>query len=227
VVAAGRSRERGAAVFVVVMVITLLAAIGIFAIRAASLATMASGHVREGAQAMHLAEYYTRAAIGELGDPALTAFYVGQLTNNQTEQCSVNKSVVATGVGSPACFKLMDADILRAIRRGFPTQTLLVAQTASEAGSLGPRLTSAGTSAAALESTFAVEMHDAYQEEANLSGMKAGDQTFHSWYITFTTFSEIRSAGSGSATFCPAPNMAATANLHAMRAHVTLPLVPN
>jgi hypothetical protein len=53
---ARRSAERGAALFIVVMVVVLLTAIGSFAVRATSLAQLGSGYSRRAASAFYLAE---------------------------------------------------------------------------------------------------------------------------------------------------------------------------
>src|SRR5882724_2064680 len=59
--------QRGAAVFIVVMVLTLLTAVGIFAVRSASLADTAAGFDREGAQASLIAEYGVSATSAYMG----------------------------------------------------------------------------------------------------------------------------------------------------------------
>lgn len=59
--------QRGAAVFIVVMVLTLLTAVGIFAVRSASMADVAAGFDREGAQASLIAEYGISATAAYLG----------------------------------------------------------------------------------------------------------------------------------------------------------------
>jgi len=59
--------QRGAAVFIVVMVLTLLTAVGIFAVRSASMADVAAGFDREGAQASLIAEYGVTASAAYLG----------------------------------------------------------------------------------------------------------------------------------------------------------------
>jgi hypothetical protein len=68
---ARRGRERGAAVFVVVLLITMLLGIGIFAARSASLSTATSGHERQMTQAQYLAEYGVLLSYAELNTKAL------------------------------------------------------------------------------------------------------------------------------------------------------------
>lgn len=61
-----RSRERrgqgGAAVFLVVMVLTIIASIGVFSMRSASLVDKATGFSRQSVQATAMAEYAARTA---------------------------------------------------------------------------------------------------------------------------------------------------------------------
>lgn len=63
-----RQEQRGTAVFMVVMVITLVSAIGVFSMRSASLVDLASGFNRQNVQAAFMAEYAARAAATYLGD---------------------------------------------------------------------------------------------------------------------------------------------------------------
>ena len=62
--------QRGAAVFIVVMVLTLLTAVGIFAVRSASMADVAAGYDREAAQASLVAQYATTATAAYLASTA-------------------------------------------------------------------------------------------------------------------------------------------------------------
>jgi Tfp pilus assembly protein PilX len=57
-----RRAQRGAAVFIVVMVLSLITAIGVFSMRSASLVDLASGYNRQSVQASFVAEYAARAA---------------------------------------------------------------------------------------------------------------------------------------------------------------------
>jgi len=68
-----RQAERGAAVFIVVMVLTLLTAVGIFAVRSASLADVAAGYDREASQATLVAQYGSVATAAYLGTPGGSA----------------------------------------------------------------------------------------------------------------------------------------------------------
>jgi hypothetical protein len=63
-----RREERGAAVFMVVMVLTLVSAIGVFSMRSASLVDVATGFNRQSVQAGFMAEYAARAAASYIGE---------------------------------------------------------------------------------------------------------------------------------------------------------------
>ena len=89
--------QRGAAVFIVVMVLTLLTAVGIFAVRSASLADVAAGYDREAAQASLVAQYATTTAAAFLATPAGAAI-VGSIKPNLF--CQSNMQIQAP------CFKL-------------------------------------------------------------------------------------------------------------------------
>ena len=70
----GRQQERGAAVFIVVMVVTLLTAVGIFAARSASLVDTASGYNRQSLQTEYVADYGVMLTASELSTEALSAY---------------------------------------------------------------------------------------------------------------------------------------------------------
>jgi Tfp pilus assembly protein PilX len=57
-----RRGERGAAVFLVVLVLTIVAAIGVFSMRSAGLVDLATGYSRQSVQATFMANYAARAA---------------------------------------------------------------------------------------------------------------------------------------------------------------------
>lgn len=57
-----RNQQRGAALFLVVMVISLITAVGVFSMRSASLTNIAAGFNRQGIQTVMLARLATRAA---------------------------------------------------------------------------------------------------------------------------------------------------------------------
>jgi hypothetical protein len=90
----GRSRrtgERGAAVFVVVMAITLLTAVGLFAAHSATLVDQAAGYSRVARQAQYMTEYGALLTIAELGSGAADA-YVKRIRES-TELCQATSGL--------------------------------------------------------------------------------------------------------------------------------------
>jgi hypothetical protein len=95
-----RQEQRGAAVFIVVMVLTLLTAVGIFAVRSASMADIAAGYDREAAQTSLVAQYATTTAATYLATPAGSVIISNMKPNLY---CQSNMGIQA------ACFKLTSA----------------------------------------------------------------------------------------------------------------------
>jgi hypothetical protein len=94
-------RQRGAAVFIVVMVLTLLTAVGIFAVRSTSLADVAAGYDREASQASLVAQYATKATAAYLATPSANTI-IGQVEKKST-YCQSNMGLLAP------CFKMGSA----------------------------------------------------------------------------------------------------------------------
>jgi Tfp pilus assembly protein PilX len=95
-----RRRGRGMAVFLVVLVLTLVSAIGVFSMRSASLVDLATGFNRQNVQATLMAEYGARAAASYLGEHtglsessvAVSGCAPGLLALNPSASCLVLKT---------------------------------------------------------------------------------------------------------------------------------------
>jgi PilX N-terminal len=87
-VALKRTDERGAALFVVVLVISLLTAIGVFAMHATSLAQLSSGYSRRAASAFYLAELAANLRVATIADDPSS--YVAM---NSPGQCYASKEL--------------------------------------------------------------------------------------------------------------------------------------
>jgi hypothetical protein len=108
---ADRQGERGAAVFIVVMVLTLLTAVGLFAVRSASLADLAAGYDREGAQATLVAEYAVTASAAYLANDPSTVLigYRDSRDTNRWQPCQANAIPAGSYPGPaprPGCHRL-------------------------------------------------------------------------------------------------------------------------
>jgi hypothetical protein len=79
-----RTDERGAALFVIVLVVSLLTAIGVFAMHATSLAQLGSGYSRRAATALYLAEFAANQWTATLADDA--GKYVGIGNGNSVDR---------------------------------------------------------------------------------------------------------------------------------------------
>ncbi len=96
-----RSRSRGAAIFVVALVITLLMGIGVFASRSASLSTAATGHQRQLVQTRYLTDFAVLLAANKLGDMTQAAAFAQQM-KNPPQFCEAQAGLL----GEETCYKL-------------------------------------------------------------------------------------------------------------------------
>jgi hypothetical protein len=72
--ARARREQRGAAIFLVVLVLTIVTGIGVFSMRSAGLVELATGYSRQNVQTTFMAEYAARAAATYLeSNPALVS----------------------------------------------------------------------------------------------------------------------------------------------------------
>ena len=98
-----RSRERGATLFVVMLVIVLLMGIAAMAARSAHLATTASGSERQYTQARYVAEYGLMFANAKLSNGGAQAYLSAMRTPPNTELCA---GQIATTAGR-SCYRMM------------------------------------------------------------------------------------------------------------------------
>ena len=214
--------QRGAAVFIVVMVLTLLTAVGIFAVRSASLADAAAGFDREGAQASLIAEYGVSATSAYLGTGVASTLIT---TMNKpppgfiTPFCETNGRLPPpapppspdTGV-PPACIKIDDLNNLQ------PSFTASNGSLFAPSNATPPAFATSTSSLNVNESTnarFLVELTDARNSGMPVPGSSIDTQVLY--YLTLTAIAQVRPvaacAGGGTTT----PSAAQTA----MRAVIT------
>ncbi len=195
-----RASERGAALFVVVLVITLLTAVGLFAAHTATLVDQASGYSRQAAQTSYLAEYGVLATTAELGSGAADAYRQQMLKGSET--CRMNQGV-AVDDGNAPCLVLGMSDIAA------PTGSSLI-----DTAALPPSVTG----------DFIVEVTDVGPAGAPIAGMDVGGtgNAFGYMKVTATTIAQLRPS---SASACVA-NVTPVAAQQMMRAHVIVGPVP-
>ena len=108
-----RTSERGATIFVVVLVLTMLTGIGVFAVRAASMANLAAGSTRGETQNHYVSEYALHGAINELGSPRMDE-YVRRLNPSKMDTmdtCLALKGTSSGDAGAVPCLKLYMTDM--------------------------------------------------------------------------------------------------------------------
>ena len=201
-----RAGERGAALFIVVLVITLLTAIGLFSARAASLVDTASGYNRQAVQTQYLAEYGTKAVAVELGSNAKTLSDRMKKADDQCLSTANLVGILGTGEKAP-CYKLFFSEL----NQRTASNLLTAADPAnSKVGSLG---------ATPLDADFVAEMVD-LGPAGPTPGFDAGGQaqSFRLEQATVITTGQIRPF-SASTTCSPAQTH--SVGVSTMRAVVT------
>jgi hypothetical protein len=114
-----RKRERGAAVFVVVLVITLLTGLGVYAVRSAGIANAASGYNRQMTQVHFVSDFAIQSAVAVIaGNPeaAKTMMMRGpDLTGINPD----GKCVAWDDLEDPTCYRLSYDDINLAVQTAY------------------------------------------------------------------------------------------------------------
>jgi hypothetical protein len=207
-------RERGAAIFVVLLVITLLTTLGLFAVRSSSLATSASGFQRQMTQTHYIAEYGMISAAAYLDQRA-------QVVTDKMLDAALMDTTCAGVCGPPPtvtlpkCAKLGYADLDGEVKRFDAARDLLELTTgpseAPTAGSLGP---------APLEADFDIEVTDWYEAWPPLSGFDATDERLVHAMVTVTVSGMVRPEQAAAGTWDTAA--ATAAGVEATRAHVII-----
>ena len=198
--------ERGAAVFLVVMVITLLTAMGIFAVRSTSMADAAAGFDREGAQASLIAQYGITAAAAYVGTGVSGTIVTTMMTNPNPPKCE-NSGYPVTLVPYPSprppCYPLAQADL----QTSFSASSNESIFAPTNAG------VTSGTSSLNVnektDATFNVEFTDISSTGFPLNG--SGD-TWLQYQVTLTSIAQVRplDACAASNPVPAAPNAAQT-----------------
>ena len=106
----GRRAERGAALFIVMMVITLLTAVGVFAVRTTSLADVAAGYNRQAVQSSYLSEYAARSVVAEMSVAPDT--YLNPFNNPPAELPNCRSTA---GIPDAVCFTRQHFDIVESL----------------------------------------------------------------------------------------------------------------
>jgi hypothetical protein len=197
-----RKDERGTTVVVVVMVTTLITAIGIFAVRNVSQIDQAVGYSRQSAQTTALAELGTTAAVTQIG--SMGGYYTDQMSRGL--KCLANGPYASNS--SSTCFHLDQGDIDVATT-SHSGETLLEPSVAgTETGSFGPLSHTAGF--------VRVELTEKHATNTPIAGSSGT-----AFDVTLTTMASVSPI---SKTADPCANGVASMTVQkVMRSHVIVP----
>lgn len=172
----GRAAERGATLFVVVLVMTLLMGIGAFAARSAHLATASSGYARHQAQARYLSEYGLLMATTLVGGSGGQSYL--RLMGNPGDTCTGQ-----AGMQQPSCYKMFYRDLQAMV--GGASFSLCETSSTTYPGSLGM---------ANAECDFALELTDKTQGMTpnGFDTSNGAAKPLKFFYITATTTAQVR-----------------------------------
>lgn len=211
-----RKAERGASVLIVVLLLSLLMGIGMFAARASSLATAASGYERQQTQTHYFTNYAVALAANELSTDRASAYV--QLMAAPTEAtavpCKANLDPnTSQRLVNSTCYRFGMEDISKVLGAD-----LLVAATSGATpapGSLGR---------APMDANFVVEMTDLAPASPPVAGSDLSSSGAASvTYMTVTLNATGRIQPKG-ATSDPKPGQ--SAGLERSRAHLVIGPLP-
>ena len=215
-----RQAQRGAAVFIVVMVLTLLTAMGVFAVRSASLADQAAGYEREGAQASLVAQYAVTATAAYMAT-GVSGVILDRLELSKTEPappiCEANflSATAQAATPRPPCYRLNLSDLQTSFSRA--SSEFVFAP--SNKPTSDPSSTSSLNANETTNATFVVEITEA----AKTGVPNAGSGTSSTPVLmTLTAIAQVRptAACTNGGTSAPA------AGQQAMRAMITAESTP-
>ena len=185
---ARRSRQRGATLFVVVLVITLLMGIGGFAARSAHVAVAASGSERQMTQARYVAEYGLTFATAKLSNGGAQRYLQMMRTpvnTGPTPELCYGQNI---NMLQRTCYRVLALDVQNDFAAASSTYNVCEKVVSGAPGSLGM---------ANAECDFVVEISD-LSEGFTLPGFDLGHgKSLKFWYVTATSTGQVRIINTG------------------------------
>lgn len=197
-----RRDERGTAIFIVVMVLTLLTAVGVFAIRASSMSISTAGYERQNTQNHYVGEYGMLGTVTELSTTRRSAYITKMSTSGDTCWAAQN---AAPGVGVPVpCYRVYARDVQNSLLSG----RVLFEPSSADGGTL---VTPGSLGPAPLDGDFVVEMTDPGPVGLPVAGTDVGGTgpRFRYLQVTLTSIGQVRPSGDPACTD-PSPGVAST-----------------
>lgn len=208
-----RRRQRGAAVFVVVLVITLLSALGVWAARSATMVDVATGHSRQALQVQY---------VSELGLQSTTTFLANGLANEFVRQAQLGAERCTQSLDPTVflrnsfCYPFFSTDLAGA----FMKPLLRMGAEADGENSLGPYGTL--TAPVNLRGDFVVEMTD-LGPAPPCAGCELDDvnTTVKNASVVLSSIAVVHTDGAASGTACTVAG-SATAGRQMLRGHAII-----
>jgi hypothetical protein len=202
-----RRQQRGATVFVVVLAVTLLTAIGLFAAHSATLVDQAAGYERMARQTQQIAEFGTLATTAELGSGTAESHVAQLYATGKT--CTAN-----AGREDARCYKRTYADI--------NNRTQELSDESLTRNAVGDKEDVLGNGT--VEGDFVVELTDP-SDNVRVPGSDYGSSStvkYRYVQVTATTIAQVRPAGAVACT----NDVATLTGQQTMRAHLVVGPVP-
>ncbi len=212
-----RIRQRGAAIFVVMLVMALLSALGLFAVRSASLTDLASGYNRQLTQTHYVADYAVSTLAGDLAnDP-----------NKHSANMEKGKNCVGYAKQArPTCAQYSYADLELPVTNQ-NKMTKLLDKTVVDVATLKPT-TIGSLGVTALEGDFKVELTDKHPAwpavQGNQLNQNGGGAMLGYVMVTVSAEGMVRPAQAVNGTWDTAS--ATAAGIEVSRANVIMGPVP-
>ncbi len=202
--------QRGAAVFLVVLVMSLLTAMGIFALRSASLADSAAGFDREGAQASLIAQYGITATAAYVGtgvsDTIVTNMKNPSPSGYIMPRCESNGYAMSLPQTTPPmpCYRMNQANLQSSFTLSSNESIFAPTNNASTT----PGSTSSLNVNEKTDATFNVEFTDIAATGVGYTGNQVGERV--QYEVTLTAIAQVRPIEACTGAAPATPNAAQT-----------------
>ncbi len=188
--------ERGAALFIVVLIVTLLTAIGTFAIHATSLAQLASGYSRREASAFYIGEFAMNTVASDVADDTRGNVNAGTVglgagVNNCRETAALTPLLT---VGAPSFCNVKDSAAVQTLA-DLANSSL----TTDTEGFFGAMVRPDAPPEQGETADFRVEITDHAPAPVPVAGMPISG-TAETWQDAFTVIARVEPASMGDCT---------------------------
>ncbi len=222
-----KNQERGMAVLIVMLAVTVLTAVGVFAAHRSAMVTSASGYDRQSQQTRHIASYAGRLAASELGDGR--ASEVVRLMETSGDVCEANTGATrdARLVGPLPCYSLSPSEVTARLASQRLHSSLLDDATSGESAQSGSLSPPGGHP---VEGLTRIEFFDRRQRPPSAGNDESAESPFRTVEFGVATWAQVRAVSPSSGS-TEAPNSWAGARAHAGTASIqqlrTQIVVPN